>query len=200
MTPSASSFFLTLYSNNNNKNQNYTRVTSLCYCSDYNVCVCLCSYRLVEQLLDGVKNPTSRRMVEDFLGKEVASGNLARLSNGNYSLVDGSSNNMGNGAVATAAAATQNGEVVTKIKPATTPYKEPSHPYDLNEFEEFAEEHDSSSTTHKSSRHTSPKSELEPMKKEDCYEIIVGKRQGDDDGKAKDSNGKLRRILPLIEY
>lgn len=45
------------------------------------------AYRLIEQLLDGVSNPTSRRMVEDFLGKEVASGNLARLSNGNYSLV-----------------------------------------------------------------------------------------------------------------
>lgn len=45
------------------------------------------AYRLVEQLLDGVSNPTSRRMVEDFLSKEVASGNIARLSNGNYSLV-----------------------------------------------------------------------------------------------------------------
>ncbi|XP_066592197.1 sterile alpha motif domain-containing protein 1 isoform X2 [Prorops nasuta] len=45
------------------------------------------AYRLIEQLLDGFSNPTSRRMVEDFLGKEVASGNLTRLANGNYSLV-----------------------------------------------------------------------------------------------------------------
>lgn len=45
------------------------------------------AYRLVEQLLDGVSNPTSRKMVEDFLGKEVSSGNVARLANGNYSLV-----------------------------------------------------------------------------------------------------------------
>lgn len=45
------------------------------------------SGRLIEQLLDGVSSPTSRRMVEDFLNKEVACGNLARLSNGNYSLV-----------------------------------------------------------------------------------------------------------------
>lgn len=44
-------------------------------------------YRLVEQLLDGISNPTSRRMVEDFLNKEVTSGNLIRLFNGNYSLV-----------------------------------------------------------------------------------------------------------------
>ncbi|XP_025994323.1 uncharacterized protein LOC105193093 [Solenopsis invicta] len=43
--------------------------------------------RLIEQLLDGVSSPTSRRVVEEFLGREVASGNLARLSNGNYSLV-----------------------------------------------------------------------------------------------------------------
>ncbi|XP_077266308.1 L(3)mbt interactor in ovarian somatic cells isoform X1 [Temnothorax americanus] len=43
--------------------------------------------RLIEHLLDGVSSPTSRRVVEEFLGREVASGNLARLSNGNYSLV-----------------------------------------------------------------------------------------------------------------
>jgi len=43
--------------------------------------------RLIEQLLDGVSSPTSRRVVEEFLGREVACGNLARLSNGNYSLV-----------------------------------------------------------------------------------------------------------------
>ncbi|XP_012233877.1 uncharacterized protein Lint-O isoform X2 [Linepithema humile] len=43
--------------------------------------------RLIEQLLNGVSSPTSRRVVEEFLGREVASGNLARLSNGNYSLV-----------------------------------------------------------------------------------------------------------------
>ncbi|XP_018343975.1 PREDICTED: uncharacterized protein LOC108749650 [Trachymyrmex septentrionalis] len=43
--------------------------------------------RLIEQLLDGVSSPTSRRVVEEFLGREVARGNLARLSNGNYSLV-----------------------------------------------------------------------------------------------------------------
>lgn len=45
------------------------------------------SGRLIEQLLDGKSSPTSRRMVEDFLNKEVACGNLTRLSNGNYSLV-----------------------------------------------------------------------------------------------------------------
>ncbi|XP_018405418.1 PREDICTED: chromodomain-helicase-DNA-binding protein Mi-2 homolog [Cyphomyrmex costatus] len=43
--------------------------------------------RLIEQLLDGVSSPTSRRVVEEFLGREVACGNLARLANGNYSLV-----------------------------------------------------------------------------------------------------------------
>ena len=48
------------------------------------------AYRLVEQLLDGVSNPTSRRMVEDFLAKEVANGNIAKLANGNYSLVESS--------------------------------------------------------------------------------------------------------------
>ncbi|XP_003426986.1 histone-lysine N-methyltransferase 2D [Nasonia vitripennis] len=151
--------------------------------------------RLVEQLLDGVSNPTSRRMVEDFLSKEVASGNLARFVNGNYSLVDGS-HMSSNGA----AAPQQNGELAGKargpsssITAASTPFKEASNPYDLNEFEEFASEHDSSSNTLKSSRQTSPKTELEPMKKEECYEIIMGKRQAneEEDKQGKDSNGKL---------
>ncbi|XP_014479631.1 PREDICTED: polycomb protein Scm-like isoform X2 [Dinoponera quadriceps] len=43
--------------------------------------------RLIEQLLDGKSSPTSRRMVEEFLNKEVSCGNLTRLSNGNYTLV-----------------------------------------------------------------------------------------------------------------
>jgi hypothetical protein len=122
-------------------------------------------------------------MVEDFLGKEVASGNLARLSNGNYSLVDGS-NMSSNGAVVPQ----HNGDIVSKTKgsnttTATTLFKAASNPYDLNEFEEFAEEHDSSSNVVKSSRQTSPKTDLEPMKKEDCYEIIVGRRHINEDEK-----------------
>ncbi|XP_015116588.1 uncharacterized protein LOC107040840 [Diachasma alloeum] len=44
-------------------------------------------FRLIEQLLDGISNPTSRKMVEDFLAKEVSSGNVTRMNNGNYSLV-----------------------------------------------------------------------------------------------------------------
>ncbi|CAD6237059.1 GSCOCG00002119001-RA-CDS, partial [Cotesia congregata] len=44
-------------------------------------------FRLIEHLLDGISNPTSRKMVEDFLNKEVASGNIIRSANGNYSLV-----------------------------------------------------------------------------------------------------------------
>lgn len=157
--------------------------------------------RLVEQLLDGVSNPTSRRMVEDFLSKEVASGNLARLVNGNYSLVDGS-HMSSNGA----AAPQQNGEPAGKAKvpsssitAASTPFKEASNPYDLNEFEEFASEHDSSSNTLKSSSQTSPKTELEPMKKEECYEIIMGKRQAneeEEDKQSKDSNDKLENGIP----
>ncbi|XP_034944939.1 uncharacterized protein Lint-O [Chelonus insularis] len=45
------------------------------------------AYRLIEQLLDGISNPTSRKMVEDFLNKEVANSNITKLANGNYSLV-----------------------------------------------------------------------------------------------------------------
>lgn len=45
------------------------------------------SYRLIDQLLEGVSNPTSRRMAEEFLAKEVSNGNLTKLPNGNYSLV-----------------------------------------------------------------------------------------------------------------
>ncbi|XP_011312881.1 uncharacterized protein DDB_G0284459 [Fopius arisanus] len=53
------------------------------------------AFRLIEQLLDGISNPTSRKMVEDFLAKEVSSGNVTRMSNGNYSLV-GTSDVTGN--------------------------------------------------------------------------------------------------------
>ncbi|XP_026670619.1 zinc finger protein ubi-d4-like isoform X2 [Ceratina calcarata] len=79
------------------------------------------AYRLIEQLLDGVSNPTSRRMVEDFLGKEVASGGL----------------------------------------------------YDFDESENLTIT-DSRSNTPRSSRQASPKSDPQ-IRKEECYEIIVGR-------------------------
>lgn len=149
--------------------------------------------RLIEQVLDGVSNPTSRRMVEDFLSKEVASGNLAKLSNGNYSLVDGS-NMSSNGAAAPQA----NGDVImSRSRGSSTPFKEASHPYELSDFKDYMDDQDSSSNTLKSSHNS--KTDIETMKKEECYEIIVGRRPDSGDGRSKDINGKCSGKLFVMK-
>ncbi|XP_043671400.1 uncharacterized protein LOC122630683 isoform X1 [Vespula pensylvanica] len=134
------------------------------------------AYRLVEQLLDGVSNPTSRRMVEDFLGKEVASGNLTRLSNGNYSLVATSD-------MTTATESThretftleniENGNI--RRKDSQTVSSTTSGPYDFDETENLTIA-DSASNTPRSSRQASPKPEAS-SKKEECFDILLTKNQ-----------------------
>lgn len=51
------------------------------------------SQRLIEQLIDNLSSPMSRKTIDEFLVKEVASGNLAILTNGNYSLVSDNDKN-----------------------------------------------------------------------------------------------------------
>ncbi|KAJ8668065.1 hypothetical protein QAD02_009728 [Eretmocerus hayati] len=125
--------------------------------------------RLVEHLLDGVLNPTSRRVVEDFLGKEVSTGNLALLSNGNYSLVDGSVVNSGSEDFSPSH---RNGDVSPKGSKNSTPSKEVKNlcnPKKVNGMHFDEEDYYSYET----SRQCSPKSDSNP-KAEACWEIIVG--------------------------
>lgn len=129
------------------------------------------AYRLIEQLLDGVSNPTSRRMVEDFLGKEVASGNLTRLSNGNYSLVATSDMTTTAESTHRESFTLENGNV--RRKELQTVSSTTGGLYDFDESENLTIT-DSRSNTPRSSRQASPKSDPQ-IKKEECYEIIVGR-------------------------
>ncbi|XP_033331328.1 L(3)mbt interactor in ovarian somatic cells isoform X2 [Megalopta genalis] len=140
------------------------------------------AYRLVEQLLDGVSNPTSRRMVEDFLGKEVASGNLTRLSNGNYSLVETSE--------MTSVEPThresftlENGNA--RRKELHTVSSTTGGLYDFDETENLTIT-DSRSNTPRSSRQVSPKPDPQ-IKKEECFEIIVGRNENTESSVEHDS-------------
>lgn len=127
------------------------------------------AFRLVEQLLDGISNPTSRRMVEDFLSKETASGNLTRLANGNYSLVATTDiqqeTMMENGSIKNSKEATTSASVTS--------------PYDFDETDDVTMP-DSLSNTPRSSRQASPKSEQGTYKKDDYYEIIGGSNKKDE--------------------
>lgn len=109
-------------------------------------------------------------MVEDFLAKEVASGNLTKLSNGNYSLVDGTD---------LAVVAHQNHKV-TSTTATSTPIKEERQQarYELNE--ELGDEEEQDSRL------------VGSMKKEECYEIIVGGRRPSDEEESspRESNGE----------
>ncbi|XP_033221931.1 uncharacterized protein LOC117176048 [Belonocnema kinseyi] len=154
--------------------------------------------RLVEQLLDGVSNPTSRRMIEDFLNKEIASGNLTRLANGNYSLVATSDLSLSepirektvleNGSARSSQEARISGTSASLTS--------------LYEFDDGDDVTmpDSLSNTPRSSRQASPKSEQQMYRKEDCYEIIIGLNRKDSEEQEKriashspTSDGKLEQ-------
>lgn len=74
-------------------------------------------FRLIEHLLDGVMNPTSKRIVKEFLSKEVSNGNVIRLSNGNFSLTSPKQpdRNMINSVTSTSTPQ-RNGDSLSKIK------------------------------------------------------------------------------------
>ena len=131
------------------------------------------AYRLIEQLLDGMSNPTSRRMVEDFLGKEVASGNLTRLSNGNYSLVATSDMTTTAEPIHRESFTIENGNA--RRKELQTVSSTTGALYDFDETENLTIT-DSRSNTPRSSRQASPKSDPQ-IKKEECFEIIVGRNE-----------------------
>lgn len=128
--------------------------------------------RLVEQLLNGSTNPATRRVVDDFLSREVASGNLTKLNNGNYSLV--ATQEMTHDSVQQITSYEQNNVNVnddnnkTKIIASSMV----NNSYEYIECDDVTVATDSRSNTPRSSRHTSPKND---PKKEECYEIIIGK-------------------------
>jgi len=167
--------------------------------------------RLIEQLLDGVSSPTSRRVVEEFLGREVASGNLARLSNGNYSLVATSdmttdaTPRRGGGdsqpATAAVACAPENGNVTQRrvgkdaasngtvgnatngVASATAApgvaTTQAAELYEFNETDNLTDTTSGSNTPRSRQASNSPKLDQQlqqdRLKKEECYEIILGK-------------------------
>lgn len=141
------------------------------------------AYRLIEQLLDGVSNPTSRRMVEDFLGKEVASGNLTRLSNGNYSLVATSDMTTTAEPTHRESFTLENGNV--RRKELQTVSSTTGGLYDFDETENLTIT-DSRSNTPRSSRQASPKSDPQ-IRKEECFEIIVGRNENTESSVEHDS-------------
>lgn len=144
------------------------------------------AFRLVEQLLDGISNPTSRRMVEDFLTKETASGNLTRLANGNYSLVATTDiqqeTNM------------DNGGSVKNSKETTTTNSSLTSPYDFDEADDMTMP-DSLSNTPRSSRQASPKSE-QGKNKDDYYEIIDNSNGKKDDQPMEEREKKEKTPQP----
>ncbi|XP_076642729.1 L(3)mbt interactor in ovarian somatic cells isoform X2 [Halictus rubicundus] len=141
------------------------------------------AYRLVEQLLDGVSNPTSRRMVEDFLGKEVASGNLTRLSNGNYSLVATSDMTTTAEPTHRESFTLENGNA--RRKELHTVSSTTGGLYDFDETENLTIT-DSRSNTPRSSRQASPKPDPQ-IRKEECFEIIVGRNENTESSVEHDS-------------
>lgn len=135
--------------------------------------------RLIEQLLNGSTNPTTRRVVDDFLAKEVASGNLTRLNNGNYSLV---------------ATPEMTHETIQETYRENGTRKGSQNLSMVNSYD-FAECDDmtivdSRSNTPRSSRQTSPKQD--PLKTEDCYEIIIGTKQSLQNSQKENSGPKSR--------
>lgn len=141
------------------------------------------AYRLVEQLLDGVSNPTSRRMVEDFLGKEVASGNLTRLLNGNYSLVATSDMTTTAEPTHRESFTLENGNA--RRKELQTVTSTTGGLYDFDETENLTIT-DSRSNTPRSSRQASPKPDPQ-NKKEECFEIILGNNENEESPVEHDS-------------
>ncbi|XP_015171334.1 PREDICTED: uncharacterized protein LOC107063765 isoform X1 [Polistes dominula] len=153
--------------------------------------------KLVDQLLDGISNPTSRRMTKDFLGKEVASGNLTRLSNGNYSLVATSD-------MTTATESThretftleniENGNI--RRKDSQTVSSTTNGPYDFDESENLTIA-DSASNTPRSSCQASPKPEVS-IKKEECFDILLTKNQDRIEDTSLDGDRTKESEDPLV--
>ncbi|XP_026828959.1 polycomb protein Scm isoform X3 [Ooceraea biroi] len=182
--------------------------------------------RLIEQLLDGVSSPTSRRVVEEFLGREVASGNLARLSNGNYSLVATSDmatdatprRGSGGGdsqpaSTAVAPRAAENGDaaqrrvgrdaasdgtngVTTAATTTTTTASATAAAaelYEFNETDNLTDTTSGSNTPRSRQASNSPKLDRQLrqeqrqdcIKKEECYEIIVGRKDAVEDRRSE---------------
>lgn len=120
------------------------------------------AYRLVEQLLDGISNPTSRKMVEDFLSKEVANTNLTKLVNGNYSLV--STSDMTNATQQQTNGETKpkrtysrhNGDLEKDTSMVTARHSTSTESYDSSEGQNGVVS-DSRSNTPRLSRHASPR-------------------------------------------
>ncbi|KAL7307125.1 hypothetical protein TKK_0000852 [Trichogramma kaykai] len=108
--------------------------------------------RLIDHLLNGHSNPTTHRMVEDFLKKEVSEGNFKNLSNGNYLLVG--STNMSGGSVTISTSVPEPMEILNIAR-------------DGNLFDGL-----SSNGSHNDNAVSDTNS---IMKKEDCIEIILGK-------------------------
>lgn len=154
--------------------------------------------RLVEQLLDGISNPTSRRMIEDFLNKEIASGNLTRLANGNYSLVATSDLSLSEPIrektlLENGSARSSNEARISGTSASLTSL------YEFDDGDDVTMP-DSLSNTPRSSRQASPKSEQQMYRKEDCYEIIIGlnKKESEEQDKrvashSPTSDGKLEQ-------
>ncbi|XP_023314880.1 uncharacterized protein LOC111693696 [Trichogramma pretiosum] len=113
--------------------------------------------RLIDHLLNGHSNPTTQRMVEDFLKKEVSQGKFEKLLNGNYLLVG--SSNMSGGSVTINASIPNQVEILNITSDSTF--------YDDN----------SSYSPHNDNTllHTNTNITNNTLKKEDCFEIIMGK-------------------------
>ncbi|KYQ47088.1 Atherin, partial [Trachymyrmex zeteki] len=143
--------------------------------------------RLIEQLLDGVSSPTSRRVVEEFLGREVACGNLARLSNGNYSLVatsdmttDATPSRRGGdsqpSSSAAVACALENGNATQRRVAAAAAAATAAELYEFNETDNLTDT--TSNTSRSSSRQTNDSPKLDrqlqqqnSIKRKECYEV-----------------------------
>ncbi|XP_046616767.1 uncharacterized protein LOC124303525 [Neodiprion virginianus] len=123
--------------------------------------------RLIEQLMNGSTSPTTRRVVDDFLSKEVASGNLTRLNNGNYSLV--ATPDMTQESVHQENSRQENG-----IKKNTSKNLAVVNAYDFTECDDMTVT-DSRSNTPKSSGEASPKQDS--LKKDEYCEIATGTKQ-----------------------
>ncbi|KAL7307126.1 hypothetical protein TKK_0000853 [Trichogramma kaykai] len=111
--------------------------------------------RLIDHLLNGHSNPTTQRMVEDFLKKEVSQGRFENLSNGNYLLVG--SSNMSGGSVTINASIPKQVEILNITSDSTF--------YDDN----------SSYSSHNDNTLSYTNITNNTLKKEDCIEIIMGK-------------------------
>ncbi|XP_048512812.1 uncharacterized protein LOC105687175 isoform X2 [Athalia rosae] len=146
--------------------------------------------RLIEQLLNGIANPTTRRVVDDFLSKEVASGNLTRLNNGNYSLVANS--DMTHETVQETYR--ENGGKKISQNHLTMQVNS----YDFSECEEAVT--DSRSNTPRLSGQTSLGQDQESQQAL-CYAIVVGGKQPSTNNHKEDYGSKSRsRFSDIKEH